>query len=191
MSLWGINAVSISHVRPRGPLLIGSRLRSPWRIERSSRQTVESIRGSVELSGSSGRRGYRGVTLESTIGGSNGFARHRRTGEHCGWITCDPIGRDQSWCHVGLQGGAGGLVEESSGDSWIITILYPFMHISRLACTQSTGYVLAVCGPFSHSGYPSQECTSSSLSCVVRVPFVHLVPCLQHALSFRFRKNQV
>jgi len=41
--------------------LIGSSLRiSPWRIERSSVTTAESIRRSVELSGSSGASGVLG-----------------------------------------------------------------------------------------------------------------------------------
>src|SRR5712675_2562993 len=74
--------------------LIGSLLRSPWRIERSSVIAVESIRGSAELSGSSGASGVLGGDSRSQT------QRGRLTGSRdigcnegaCGWITCDPSG---------------------------------------------------------------------------------------------------
>ena len=52
--------------------LIGSPLRSPWRIERSLVIAAESIRRSGELSGSSGASGV--------LGGNS------RSRTHCGWL---------------------------------------------------------------------------------------------------------
>src|SRR5712671_3710053 len=74
--------------------LIGSLLRSPWRIERSSVKTAESIRGSAELSGSSGVSGVlggdsRSRTQRGRLTGLRGIGRDE--GAH-GWITCDPRG---------------------------------------------------------------------------------------------------
>jgi len=59
--------------------LIGSPLRSPWRIERSSVKTAESIRGSVELSGSSGASGVLGGRLSESdpSWAADRVARHR------------------------------------------------------------------------------------------------------------------
>jgi len=74
--------------------LIGSLLRSPWRIERSSVMAAESIRGSVELSGSSGASGVlggdsRSQTQHGWLTGSQGIRRDKGAR---GWITCDPSG---------------------------------------------------------------------------------------------------
>src|SRR5882672_11160013 len=74
--------------------LIGSPLRSPWRIERSSVMTAESIRGSSELSGSSGALGVLGGNSQSwtqrgRLMGSRGIVHDEGAR---GWITCDPSG---------------------------------------------------------------------------------------------------
>jgi len=71
--------------------LIGSSLRiSPWRIERSLETTAESIRGSAELSGSSGASGVLGrggdsqsLTHCGWLAGSRGMEREGARG----WIT--------------------------------------------------------------------------------------------------------
>jgi len=75
--------------------LIGSPLRSPWRIERSLVMAAESIRRSAELSGSSGALGVLGQGGDSLswthcgqLVGSCGMVCE---GAH-GWITCDPRG---------------------------------------------------------------------------------------------------
>jgi len=74
--------------------LIGSLLRSPRRIERSSVKTVESIRGSVELLGSSGALGVlggdsRSRTQRERLTGSRGIGCDEGAR---GWIMCDLSG---------------------------------------------------------------------------------------------------
>src|SRR5712671_4251337 len=98
--------------------LIGSLLRSPWRIERSLVKTAESIRGSVELSGSSGASGVLGGdswsrTHRGRLTGSRGIGRDRGAR---GWITCDPRGTWPELVSRGTSGEAAGrLVEEKVG----------------------------------------------------------------------------
>src|SRR5712671_5964988 len=98
--------------------LIGSSLRSPWRIERSSVKTAESIRGLAELSGSSGASGVLGGDSQSRtqrgrLTGSQGI---RRDGGARGWITCDPSGTRLELVSRGTSGEAAGrLVEEKVG----------------------------------------------------------------------------
>src|SRR5712671_1913230 len=98
--------------------LIGSLLRSPWRIERSSVKTAESIRGSVELSGSSGASGVlrgdsRSWTHRGRLTGSRGIGRDEGAR---GWITCDPRGTWPELASRGTSGEAAGrLVEEKVG----------------------------------------------------------------------------
>src|SRR5712671_477877 len=98
--------------------LIGSSLRSPWRIERSSVKTAESIRGSVELSGSSGASGVVGGDSQSRthrgrLTGSRGIGRDEGAR---GWITCDPRGTWPELVSRGISGEAAGrLVEEKVG----------------------------------------------------------------------------
>src|SRR5712672_4707782 len=98
--------------------LIGSSLRSPWRIERSLVITAESIRGSVEPSGSSGASGVLGGNSRSRaqrgrLAGSRGI---RRDEGARGWITCDPRG---TWTELASRGtsgeAAGRLVGEKVG----------------------------------------------------------------------------
>src|SRR5712672_19818 len=107
--------------------LIGSPLRSPWRIERSSVITAESIRGSVELSGSSGASGVlggdsRSWTHRGRLTGSRGIGRDE---EARGWITCDPRGTWPELASRGTSGEAAGrLVEEKVGvTAGIVTLL--------------------------------------------------------------------
>jgi len=75
--------------------LIGSPLRSPWRIERSSVIAVESICGSAELSGSSGASGVLGQGGNSLSWTHRGWLMGSR-GMVCegarGWIMCAPRG---------------------------------------------------------------------------------------------------
>src|SRR5712672_2818575 len=98
--------------------LIGSPLRSPWRIERSSVIAAESIRGSVELSGSSGASGVlggdsRSRTHRGRLTGLRGIGRDEGA---CGWITCDPRGTWPELASRGTSGEAAGrLVEEKVG----------------------------------------------------------------------------
>jgi len=98
--------------------LIGSSLRSPWRIERSSVETAESIRGSVELSGSSGASGVlggdsRSRTQRGRLTGSRDIGRDKGAR---GWITCDPRGTWPELASRGTSGEAvGRLVEEKVG----------------------------------------------------------------------------
>jgi len=98
--------------------LIGSPLRSPWRIERSSVITAESIRGSVELLGSSGASGVlggdsRSRTHRGRLTGSRGIGRDEGAR---GWITCDPRGTWPELASRGTSGEAAGrLVEEKVG----------------------------------------------------------------------------
>src|SRR5712672_2657972 len=93
--------------------LIGSPLRSPWRIERSSVKTAESIRGSVELSGSSGASGVlggdsRSRTQRGRLTGSRGMVHEGAWG----WIMCDPSGTRLELVSRGTSGEvAGRLVE--------------------------------------------------------------------------------
>src|SRR5882672_622333 len=109
--------------------LIGSPLRSPWRIERSLVKTAESIRGSVELSGSSGASGVlggdsRSRTHRGRLTGSRGMGRDEGAR---GWITCDPRGTWPELASRGASGEAAGrLVEEKVGvTAGIVTILAP------------------------------------------------------------------
>ena len=106
--------------------LIGSPLRSPWRIERSSVKTAESIHGSAELSGSSGALGVLGGDSRSwthcgRLTGSRGIGRNEGTR---GWITCDPSGTWPELVSRGTSGEAAGrLVEEKVGvTAGIITL---------------------------------------------------------------------
>src|SRR5712671_4849654 len=98
--------------------LIGSLLRSPWRIERSSVKTAESIRRSVELSGSSGALGVlggesRSRTQHGRLTGSRGVGCDRGAR---GWITCDPRGTWPELVSCGVAGEAAGrLGEEKVG----------------------------------------------------------------------------
>src|SRR5882672_858979 len=98
--------------------LIGSPLRSPWRIERSSVIAAESIRGSVELSGLSGASGVlggdsRSRTHRGRLTGSRGIERDEGAR---GWITCDPRGTWPELASRGTSGEAAGrLVEEKVG----------------------------------------------------------------------------
>src|SRR5712672_881220 len=98
--------------------LIGSLLRSPWRIERSSVIAAESICGSVELSGSSGASGVlggdsRSRTQRGRLMGSRGIGRD---GGARGWITCNPSGTWSELVSRGTLGEAvGRLVEEKVG----------------------------------------------------------------------------
>src|SRR5712672_1146491 len=98
--------------------LIGSPLRSPWRIERSSVKTAGSIRGSVELSGSSGASGVlggysRSRTQRGRLTGSRGIGRDEGAR---GWITCDPRGTWPELVSRGTSGEAAGrLGEEKVG----------------------------------------------------------------------------
>src|SRR5882757_6152863 len=98
--------------------LIGSPLRSPWRIKRSLVITAESIRGSVELSGSSGASGVlggdsRSRTQHGRLTGSRGIGRDEGAR---GWITCDPSGTWPELASRGTSGEAAGrLVEEKVG----------------------------------------------------------------------------
>jgi len=98
--------------------LIGSPLRSPWRIERSSVKTAESIRGSIELSGSSGASGVlggdsRSRTQRGRLTGSRGIGCNRGAR---GWITCDPRGTWPELVSRGASGEAAGqLGEEKVG----------------------------------------------------------------------------
>src|SRR5712675_489936 len=98
--------------------LIGSPLRSPWRIERSSVKTAESIRGSVELSGSSGASGVLGGDSRSRTnrGQLTGARSIGRDEGARGWITCDPRGTWPELASRGTSGEAAGrLVEEKVG----------------------------------------------------------------------------
>src|SRR5712675_1882662 len=98
--------------------LIGSSLRSPWRIERSLVMAAESIHGSAELSGSSGASGVlRGVSRSQTqrgrLTGLRGIGRDEGAR---GWITCDPSGTWPELASRGTSGEvAGRLVEEKVG----------------------------------------------------------------------------
>src|SRR5882757_1468466 len=98
--------------------LIGSPLRSPWRIKRSSVKTAKSIRGSAELSGSSGASGVLGGdswsrTQRGRLTGLRGIGRDRGAR---GWITCDPRGTWPELASRGTSGEAAGrLVEEKVG----------------------------------------------------------------------------
>src|SRR5712671_6555513 len=98
--------------------LKGSSLRSPWRIQRSSVITAESICGSVELSGSSGASGVlggdsRSRTHRGWLMGSRGVGRDRGAR---GWITCDPRGTWPELASRGTSGEAAGrLGEEKVG----------------------------------------------------------------------------
>jgi len=97
--------------------LIGSPLRSPWRIERSSVMAAESIRRSAELSGSSGMSGVlggdsRSRTQRGWLMGSQGMVREGARG----WITCDLSGTRLELVSHGTSGEAAGrLVEEKVG----------------------------------------------------------------------------
>src|SRR5712671_411117 len=106
--------------------LIGSPLRSPWRIERSSVIAAESIRGSVELSGSSGASGVlggnsRSRTHRGRLTGSRSMGRDEGAR---GWITCDPRGTWPELASRGTSGEAAGrLVEEKVGvTAGIVTV---------------------------------------------------------------------
>src|SRR5712675_2210778 len=98
--------------------LIGSPLRSPWRIERSSVKTAESICGSAELSGSPGVLGVlggnsRSRTQRGRLTGSRGIGHDEGAR---GWITCDPRGTWPELVSRGTSGEvAGRLVEEKVG----------------------------------------------------------------------------
>src|SRR5712671_3140427 len=99
--------------------LIGSSLRSPWRIERSSVMTAESICGSVELSGSSGVLGVLGRRGDSWSRTQCGWLMGLRgivcEGAH-GWITCNPRGTWLALVSCGTSGEAAGrLGEEKVG----------------------------------------------------------------------------
>src|SRR5712675_2606997 len=107
--------------------LIGSSLRSPWRIERSLVMAAESIRGSVDLSGSSGASGILGGDSRSRsqrerLTGSRGIGRDEGAR---GWITCDPRGTWPELVSRGTSGEAAGrLVEEKVGvTAGIVTLL--------------------------------------------------------------------
>src|SRR5712671_6109423 len=91
--------------------LIGSLLRSPWRIKRSLVKTVESIHGSAELSGSSGASGVlggdsRSWTQRGRLTGSQGIGRDEGVR---GWITCDPRGM---WPELASRGTSGAAAEQ-------------------------------------------------------------------------------
>src|SRR6267154_5666999 len=98
--------------------LIGSSLRSPWRIERSSVMAAESICGSVELSGSSGASGVlggdsRSRTHRGRLTGSRGIGRDEGAR---GWIMCDPRATWPELASRGTSGEAAGrLGEEKVG----------------------------------------------------------------------------
>src|SRR5712671_3781131 len=100
--------------------LIGSSLRSPWRIERSSVKTAESIRGSVELSGSSGTSGVlggdsRSRTHRGRLTGSRGIGRDEGAR---GWITCDPRG---TWPELASRGTSGEAAGRLGGEKVGVT----------------------------------------------------------------------
>jgi len=106
--------------------LRGSPLRSPWRIERSSITTAESIHGSVELLGSSGASGVLGWGGNSQswthcgqLTGSRGIVCKGA----CGWITCNLRGMWLWLMSCGTSGEvAGQLVKEKvGGEAGIIT----------------------------------------------------------------------
>jgi len=106
--------------------LIGSLLRSPWRIERSSVIAVESIHGSAELSGSLGALGVlggdsRSRTYHGQLTGLQGIGRDEGAYR---WITCDPSGTWLELVSRGASGKAAGwLVEEKVGvTAGIITL---------------------------------------------------------------------
>src|SRR5712672_2504600 len=98
--------------------LIGSSLRSPWRIERSLVIAAESIRGSAELLGSLGVSGVLGGDSRSQtqcgrLTGSRDIGRDEGAR---GWITCDPRGTWPELASRGTSGEAAGrLVEEKVG----------------------------------------------------------------------------
>src|SRR5882757_4062581 len=113
--------------------LIGSPLRSPWRIGRSSIVAAESIRGSVELSGSLGASGVlggdsRSRTHRGRLTGSRGVGRDEGVR---GWITCDPRGTWPELASRGTSGEAAGrLGEEKVGvTAGIVTIHPPYDEI--------------------------------------------------------------
>src|SRR5712671_131692 len=123
--------------------LIGSPLRSPWRIERSSVKTAESICGSVKLSGSSGASGVLGgdswsQTHHGWLTGSRGIGRDRGAR---GWITCDPSGTWPELASRGTSGEAAGrLGEEKVGVTAGIVTLEDPAFLSQLLRTTPTSH---------------------------------------------------
>jgi len=84
--------MSVSGLVGQNHQLIGSPLRrSPWRIDRSSVMTAESICGSAELSGSSGASGVLGGDSWSQTQCGRLMGSHGKVCEGaCGWIMCNP-----------------------------------------------------------------------------------------------------